>query len=287
MQAGEILEPLNTVLKEQLNHTKILQVDETPVKILQNNIRGYMWGYHSLQPENRFIMFEYNDSRSGKVVTDNLQDYQGILQSDGYGGYNNLRAKDSIISIGCWAHCRRYFADVVKISGSSGKAHEVMKWISKLYQIESEAREQKLDFAQRKKLRQVQAPPILEKIHELLTKSIAMPKGSLGKAIAYALNHWEYLIRYVDYGEAQIDNNLIENQIRPFAVSRKNWMFIGNARAAHTAAFFYSLIHTCKLNNINPKKYLIYILYQAGKLRRNEIDPKLLLPQFIDKTLLP
>jgi transposase len=81
-------------------------------------------------------------------------------------------------------------------------------------------------------------------------------------------------------------NNLIENQIRPFAVSKKNWMFIGNARAAKTAAFFYSLIHSCKLNNVNPKNYLIYVLYQAGNIRRHEVDPRSLLPQFIDKALL-
>jgi transposase len=249
LQAGEALEPLSVVLKEQLNHTNILQADETPVKVLQNNIRGYMWGYHSLQPENRFILFEYNDSRSGKVVSDDLKNYQGILQTDGYSGYNNLRSKDDIISIGCWAHCRRYFADVVKISGSAGKAHEVMKWISKLYQIESKAREQGLDFAARKKLRQIQAPPILQKIHELLTKSISMPKGALGKAIAYALNHWEYLVRYVDYGEAEIGR--VENWRVGFRILVKSLHAF--ARCSHSILLGYvssprSSNRTCATN---------------------------------------
>lgn len=93
------------------------------------------------------------------------------------------------------------------------------------------------------------------------------------------------MISKIRNGEAEIDNNLIENQIRPFVVSRKNWLFIGNKKAAKTAALFYSLIQTCKLNDINPKKYLIYVLYQAGR-RRHEVDPKYLLPQFIDKNLL-
>ena len=161
-----------------------------------------MWGYHGLEPDNRFIWFEYNESRSGKVASDNLKNYTGILQTDGYGGYNNLRVKSDIISIGCWTHCRRYFTDVIKISSSNGKAYEVVKWIEKLYQIEDYAREQHLSFTERRELRQTQAPPIIQKIHELLTKSTSPPKSALGRAITYALNQWEYLIRYVDHGEA-------------------------------------------------------------------------------------
>jgi len=286
MQAGEVLLPLKDTLKKQLNNTGVLQADETPVKVLQENIHGYMWAYHSCKPDNRFIIFEYNDSRSGKVASDALKDYQGILQSDGYSGYNGMRARDDVISLGCWAHCRRHFADVVKISSSAGKAHEVMKWISKLYQIESQAKEQGFNFAVRKKMRQEQAPPILQKIHYLITQSTPPSKSALGKAITYALNQWKYLTKYVDYGEAEIDNNLIENQIRPFALGRKNWMFIGNEKSAQTAAFFYSLIQTCRMNNIDARKYLIYVLTQAGNMRRGEVNPSNLLPQFIDKTLL-
>jgi len=286
MESGKILEPLNIALRKELNYTNILQADETPVKVLEDKKRGYMWGYHSLQPENRFILFEYNESRGSHVVNNTLDNYQGILQTDGYSGYNKLRSKSGIVSFGCWAHCRRNFADVVKLSNKSGKSHEVIKWISKLYQIEKEAREDKLDFVARKELRQAHAPPVLDKIYELFTKSNALPKGCLGKAITYGLNNWDYLKRYVDHGEAEIDNNLIENQIRPFAVSKRNWLFIGNQKAAETAAFFYSLIHSCKLNDIHPKKYLVYVLYQAGKLRRSEVEPKSLLPQFVDKDLL-
>ena len=242
LQSGEVVAPLGIALKDQINNTRVLQADETPVKVLENNIRGYMWGYHSLQPNNRFVLFEYNDSRSGKVASYNLEKYSGILQTDGYSGYNELRSRSNVISIGCWAHCRRYFTDVIKISSSNGKAHEVVKWISKLYQIESTAREQDLSFAARRELRQTQAPPILRKIHELLTNTVPPPKSALGKAISYALNHWEYLTRYLEYGEAEIDNNLMENLIRPFAVGKKNWLFLGNVEAAKTAALFYSLL---------------------------------------------
>lgn len=286
MQAGEVLLPIEEALKAQLSHTKILQADETPVKVLEKDIKGYMWAYHSLEPKNKFIIFEYNDSRSGKVASDALVNYKGILQTDGYGGYNQLRLKPDVINIGCWAHCRRNFADVIKISNKAGKAHEVMKWITKLYQIESEARDRNMGFAERKKLREQQAPPLLEKIHHLLTVSTPLPKSALGKAITYSINQWKYLTRYIEYGEAEIDNNLVENKIRPFALGRRNWLFIGNQRSAQTAAFFYSLIQTCRLNNVDPRRYLIYVLNQAPKMRRNEVDPKMLLPQFIDRSLL-
>jgi len=286
MQAGEILEPLNIALWEQLNYTKLLQADETTVKVLLENIKGYMWCYHSFDPKNRFIIFEYNDSRSGAVVNNTLENYKGILQSDGYSGYNIMRSNPEVINIGCWAHCRRKFAEIVKMSSQTGKAHEMVSLIGKLYKIEDEAREQKLSFAVRKELRQEKAKPILEKINACLTKANAPPRSAIHTAITYALNQWKYLTRYIDYGEVEIDNNWVENQIRPFALGRKNWLFTGNKEAAATAAFFYSIIQTCRLNGINTCSYLIYILNQAGNMRRKTIDPKTLLPQFIDKKLL-
>jgi len=286
LQAGEVLEPLRSELKNQLNHIHVLQADETPVKVLQKKSKGYMWCYNSCDLINKFILFEYNNSRESQAVNNNLKDYQGILQTDGYSGYNTIGKKDNIIKLGCWAHCRRKFVEVVKIANTAGKAHEVVKWIGKLYQIESFAREQGLDFTARQKLRQTEAPPILQKIHELVSQSTPSSKSAIGKAMFYTINQWEELIRYVDHGEAEIDNNWVENQIRPFSLGRKNWMFIGNERAAKTAAFFYSILQTCRLNNIDARKYLIYVLLQAGKMRRGEINPKDLLPQFIDRALL-
>ena len=286
MQAGEVLEPLNIALWEQINYTKLLQADETTVKVLLENIKGYMWCYHSFEPTNRFVIFEYNDSRGGAVVNNTLENYQGILQSDGYSGYNTMRSKVDVVNIGCWAHCRRKFAEVVKMSSQTGKAHEMVSLIGKLYKIEDEARELKLNFAARRELRQEKAKPILEKIHACLAKANAPPQSAIHTAITYARNQWDYLIRYIDYGEVEIDNNWIENQIRPFALGRKNWLFTGNKEAAATAAFFYGIIQTCRLNGIDARSYLIYVLNQAGNMRRKAVDPKALLPQFIDKKLL-
>lgn len=286
MNAGTVLEPLKVVLRHELTQTTVLQADETTVKVLADDIKGYIWAYHSCVPENRFVVFEYNDSRGGKVVNDTLKDYQGILQSDGYSGYNGMRNKEGVIQLGCWAHCRRKFVEVVKLTNKTGTAHEMVGLIKKLYQIEEQARDDQIKFEARRELRQKAAKPILEKIYKCVTKAKPPPQSAIGKAITYTLNQWEYLNRYVDYGEAEIDNNWVENQIRPLALGRKNWLFFGNKKAADIATFFYSIIQTCKLNNIDTQKYLTYVLNQAGKMRRREVDPKNLLPQFIDKNLL-
>lgn len=286
MQSGEILGPLAVALWQELNHSKVLQVDETTVKVLDINKKGYMWGYHSCDPENRFVIFEYNQSRSAEVVNNRLSEYKGILQTDGYQGYNGMRAKNGVVNIGCWVHSRRKFADAVKITQKAGKSHEALGRIKKLYNIEARAKD--LSFADRKALRQKEAKPILDKMHTWLQLSLnqAPPGSVLGKALGYALNQWQYLYEYINHGEVEIDNNWMENQIRPFALGRKNWLFAGNQRGADVAALFFSLIQTCKLNNINARVYLAYVLNQTGKLRRGEVDARSLLPQFIDTKLL-
>lgn len=286
MQSGEILSPIEEALWQQINHSSCLQADETPVKVLKKDSKGYMWCYHSCTPDNRFVIFEYSENRSGTVVEKRLSDYKGILQSDGYSGYNGLRAENRIINLGCFAHCRRKFAEIIKTTKNKGKAHEALSYIRKLYTIESDAKD--LGFESRKKLRQEKAKPILDKMHKWLQKSqtTVPPQSSLGKAISYALNQWPYLYEYINHGEAEIDNNWCENQIRPFALGRKNWLFAGNARGARVAALIYSLIQSCKLNNINARQYLNYIFKKTHELRRGEIDAVSLLPQFIDTKLL-
>lgn len=286
LQSGRLLEPLEEALKSQLNNVNLLQADETTVKVLNPDIKGYMWIYHSYAVTNKFVLFEYNDSRSSNVVNTTLENFSGILQTDGYGGYAGIGRKASVIHIGCWAHCRRKFIEVVKLSEVKGKAYNIVELIKKLYKVESEATEQNLSYEARKILRQEKSKPVLADIYVLLSQITASSGSALGKAVGYALNQWEYLTRYIDYGAAEIDNNWAENQIRPFALGRKNWLFIGNKDSAKVASFFYSIIHTCRLNNVDPRKYLIYVLSNAGKIRRKEIDPNAVLPQFINPKLL-
>jgi transposase len=294
MKAGRMLEPLGDTLWQQIEKTKVLQTDETPVLVLSNNKKGYMWVYHGCDPGNLFVIFEYANSRGGKVVNARLDNYRGILQTDGYSGYNVMRGKEGVVNIGCWAHARRKFKEITKISKTKGKAHEGLEYIDNLYHIETEVKKAYSDkyddlyFKTRHELRQKKARIILDDFKGWLDKTIAgvPPKSALGAAILYTLNQWPYLYEYINHGEVEIDNNWVENEIRPFALGRKNWLFIGNEGSAAISARYYSLIQTCILNNINPRKYLNYVFGQAHKMRREEIDPKKLLPQFIDRNLL-
>ena len=286
MTSAKLLEKLGIALWQQLSHISELQMDETPVKILKPEKKGYMWLYHSYNPKNRFVIFDFALSRAQEVVDARLAHFKGLLQTDGYSGYNNQRKRQDIISIGCFDHCRRYFADVVKAAGNnkSGKAGQVLKLIAKLYEIEEEIKD--CSYEERHRIRQEKAKPKLEHLFGFLEKIYAPPKTLLHKAVAYALNQKPFLRAYLDHGNAQISNCLIENLIRPFALGRRNWLFVGNEISAKRAGLLYSLIQTCLINSIEPRLYLQYVLNQVHRLRRNEVDPVSLLPQFIDRTLL-
>ena len=286
MGAAEVLAPLGEAVREQLPKVHVLQADETKVQLLKPDKSGYMWGYHSCDPGNRFILFEFNLSRSAEVVNTRLEEFTGILQTDGYSGYSALRKKSEIISLGCWDHARRKFTDVIKVTGNKkeGKALGIISLINQLYKVEQETKEMK--FVERGAYRQEKAKPVLDKIEQRLKEINAPPKSLLGEAVTYALNQWSYLIEYVNHGEAEISNCWIENQIRPFALGRRNWLFAGNPESANKAALLYSLIQSCKLNDINARVYLEYVLNQVHRMRRGEVEPEKLLPQFIDKNLL-
>jgi transposase len=279
----EVLSPLVKAMWEQLKDTRVLQADDTRVKMLATNKQGFMWCYRGCDPDKTFVIFSYNGSRTGTVPSEHLKDFKGILQTDGYSGFNELRTKPCIISVGCFAHCRRKFVEVIKVSGNAtGKANEAVKTIERLYEIEREAKG--LSFSERHSLRQEKAKPILEGFKQwLITSSEKVgEKSKLSQAIHYALNQWDYLSAYINHGEVEIDNNWCENQIRPFALGRKNWLFVGNQRGADAAALFYSLIQSCILNNIEPRKYFNYMLKHVKEMRIGTIEAKNLLPQNID-----
>lgn len=285
MQAAEALLPLHEASKKQLANVHMLQADETKIKTIKPNKEGYFWGYHSCDPENRFILFEYSPSRAALVPNKMLKEFSGILQTDGYSGYNDLREKSSVINIGCWDHARRKFTDVIKVADKAklGVASQLLLLINQLYDIEREAKE--WAFPDRKEHRQEKAKPILELIYEQILNISAPPKSLLGIAITYLINQKPYLINYVDHGEAPISNILIENQIRPFALGRRNWLFSGTPESANKAAILYGTIQSCHLNNINARAYLEYVLYHAHAMRRGDVSATSLLPQFIDKSI--
>ena len=290
MQAGVALNPMGLALQREIKQACYLQVDETPVKVLSTDKKGYMWCYLSPLPERKLIQFRFHLSREALVVNTELEDFAGLLQSDGYGGYNQLRKKPKIIAFGCLAHARRKFAEIIKIATpkSASKAQEALHYFVQLYRIEHQAKALKMDADGRMQLRQQEALPLLNQFFQWLcqTQRQVPPESKIGKAIGYTLNQWCYLIKYVDHGQVEADTNGVENQIRPFAIGRRNWLFVAHEESAQIGALFYSLIQSAKLNDINPRVYLHYLLTQTHALRKKEVDPCELLPHRIPRVTL-
>lgn len=286
MGAADVLSPLGEALWKQISLSKYLQADETRVKILKPDKKGYMWVYQGLDSGNRFVMFEFDLTRAASVPDNRLKDFTGLLQTDGYSGYVNLGKREDVIHMGCWDHARRKFVDADKVCAAkgSGMAAQFITLINKLYKIEREIKDASNE--RRYQARQEKAKPILNALFDKAKKINALPKSTLGTAITYLKNNEPQLHRYIDHSNAQISNCLTENIIRPFAIGRKNWLFVGNEASANKSALLYSLIQTCKINKINVRAYLTYVLNQAHAMRRGEIDPTTLLPQFINSEIL-
>lgn len=286
MRAAETLEPLRVALKAQIPSVHVIQADETKVQTLKPSRQGYLWGYHSCDAGNRFVLFEFASGRGAVFPNAMLRDFTGILQTDGYAGYNDLRKKEEVIPIGCWDHVRRKFMEVVKALDKerTGRAAKLLIPINQLYAIEREARE--MDPDQRRLYREERSAPILDAIRADFETINAPPKSLLGQAVTHIKNQWPYLTEYIHHGNVPISNVWMENHIRPFVLGRRNWMFTGTPESANKAALLYSLILSCRMNSVDPRKYLEYVLSQANALRREEVSATALLPQFIDKTLL-
>lgn len=286
MRAAECLAPFDEAMRNQIPLVHVLQADETKVKTIKPSKEGYLWGYHGCDPGNRFILFEYSPSRAALTPNTTLKDFKGILQTDGYSGYNEQRAKTTVTGVGCWDHCRRKFMDVIKVADKTktGKAAGMILLINKLYDYEREAKD--MSVAKRKEHRQTYAKPMLDRIYQHAASINAPPKSLLGIAVTYLTNQWTYLVEYINHGNVPISNCWIENQIRPFAVGRRNWLFTGTPESAKKAALLYSLIQSCRMNDIDPRQYLEYVLNHANAMRRGDISPTSLLPQFINKSKL-
>jgi transposase len=291
IKVAEQCRPLLSLLQQGLLSGPLINIDETPVQVLDepgraNTTKSYMWVFRGGPIGQQVLIFQYHPTRSGKVALEFLAEYEGYIQTDGYSGYDELAGQSGIIHVGCWTHARRNFVDVLKTMGKKkkGNAPVALSYIGKLYQIEREAREKELSPDEIYQLRQKRSKPILEEFKKWLTEKYPQtpPRGLLGKAISYCLNRWESLERYLEDGHIQIDNNLIENAIRPFALGRKNWLFSGNPRGAKASAALYSLIETAKMNGLDPYWYLRF-LFEKLPLAKTQEDYKALLPHYIDK----
>ena len=284
MGSGEGLLKVHDALWVILKN-RYLQVDETPVKVLETNKKGYVWAYFAPNVGKGLVAFEFSEARLGSIATERLNTFNGLLQTDGYSGYKALRDREGIVGFGCLSHARRKFSEVVKVSKNKvGIAQEMIDRMKPLYALEARMRDAALNHRTRKRLRQKSARPILKDIHAWLraVKPQVPPKSKLGKAIQYTLNQWPYLIAYLNHGMAEIDTNYVENKIREIALGKKNWLFFGNKDCGNIHALFYSLIISAVINELNPRVYIHYLLTKIHDLRRGTIDPITLLPDRID-----
>jgi transposase len=269
MQAAVACQPLLNLLQDEVLSSHYINIDETSLQVLHEpgrkaTTKSYMWIFRRGDPDRPVLIYQYHPTRSGDVVKAFLRDFKGYVQTDGYVAYNFLDDEKDIHHIGCWAHCRRGFNDVIKAQGKNrkiGAADEAMKYIKKLYRLEKNARESKYSAEETYQMRQEKAKPILEDFKKWLSKKSLQtpPKGLLGKAVSYALNQWHRLEGYIEDGNLTIDNNLAENSIRPFVIGRKNWLFSGTPEGAEASALLYSLIETAKANKLEPYAYLRHI----------------------------
>lgn len=284
MAAFEVCLPMRAALLDYLIASNYLQADETTMQVMdepnrKNTSTSYMWVYRNHPIDKKVILFDYQQTRKAQWPKQLLKDFKGYLQTDGYKGYDWVDDHPDIIHLGCWAHARRPFAKLVKLAKTTGKSHQAVAYIKKLYLIEQHARNNHYTAEQRYALRLQQAKPILEQIKIWLDKTIktTAPQSELGKGLDYIHLRWGELTAYLLDGSLEIDNNLIENLIRPFALGRKNWLVAGSPRGAYASALFYSLIATAKANRFNPFDYLKTLFENIRSCKTAE-DYRALLP---------
>lgn len=268
-------------LREILLQQSVIQADETTLKVIgEEKTTCYMWLYccgkdsPNDSPIPNIVLYDYQNSRRGQCAADFLEDYSGYLQVDGYQGY----AKTLAILVACMAHARRKFveAETAQPKGKTGKANWALNHIQKLYRIETKIKDETPE--EKYRIRQAEALPLLTQFKDWLDKSAlhVPPKTALGKAISYSLNQWPKLIRYIEDGNLNIDNNRAERAIKPFVIGRKNWLFSNTVNGANASATLYSLIETAKANGLVPFDYLNYLLNEIPILQPGDTIDHLL-----------
>lgn len=273
--AVQLLEPLYEVLRQKVLKTDYLMADETPIPVQTKDKpgathKGYHWVYYN--PLSKTVLFDYQKSRGREGPDGLLKNFAGYLQTDGYKSYNNLSNKAYITQLACWAHARRYFEQA--LDNDQSRSEKALGWIRSLYAIERLAKDQNLQADQIRDLRQSKSKPVLEELEKWLREEATkvLPQSAIGKAIAYTFKLWQRLTRYIEDGRLNIDNNLIENSIRPVALGRKNYMFAGSHDAAQRAAMMYSFFASCKINGIEPFNWLKETLTKIADHPANRLE---------------
>ncbi|MBK8298588.1 MAG: IS66 family transposase [Saprospiraceae bacterium] len=262
-----VLEPIYNAHKKEILSNGYLQTDESYIEVQSDEVegkchKGYMWV--SRDPQNNLVLFTYQEGRSGESLINHIHGFKGKLQADGYGAYEKYKDNPDFILFSCWAHARRYFEQA--LDNDKERSEFIITQIQILYEIEKSAKEHNLTNEDRQKWRHKYAAPVLNTIKEYLDKNaeLILPASAIGKAFGYTIKRWDKLVAYTIHGEVEIDNNLVENSIRPLELGRKNYLFAGSHESAQRSAVVYSLLGTCKLHSINPYVWLTDV-YQRIK----------------------
>ena len=295
MKVAVACQPVLSLLHQEIRSGPLINIDETTVQVLHEpdraaTTKSYMWVCRGGAPENPGVFFHYAPSRSSEVAKALLKGYSGVVQSDGYSGYDFLDHITEIHHGVCLAHARRKFTDAQKARGKNKKPGSIdvaLGYIRKIYAIESEAKRKGISGDQLLRLRKEKSKPAFDDFFKWLSKKSlqVVPKSLLGKAVNYTLGQWVRLLVFLDHPNMTPDNNLAENAIRPFVIGRKNWLFAGTPDGAKASAGLYSLIETAKANKLEPYKYLRY-LFEKIPFSESEKDFRALLPMNLEQEQL-
>jgi len=258
-------------IKQKVLESDYLQADETTIKVLDplkksGKHQGYLWGYHA--PLEKLVLMEYGEGRAADYPDILLGEFQGILQTDAFIGYDKLlKSKSRIRHIGCWAHTRRNFFK--SLESDKKRATVALDMIRELYAVEAMIRNNKTSSQETLRLRTEYSIPMLDKINQWaqLQEKELNPKALIAMACRYLLKRWDKLTYYTTDPRIQIDNNQLENRFRPVALGRKNWLFAGNHQSAERSGIIYSILESCVLNNVEPFAYIKDVLTRLPDLQ--------------------
>src|SRR5512145_1173201 len=283
MIAAEKCRVVYDMMIEKIRESEIINMDETRVQVLKEDGKtaeslSYMWVMKAGKENKKLTVFHYEPSRNSKTPEKLLDGFKGYLQTDGYEGYLRAVEKYNLVHVGCMAHVRRKFIDAHKANKESKTAKNGVLFINRIYSIENKLRKKDLQPEEFIRQRKDEMLPLLDDFKKWLddiSKTI-LPSSDPGKAVHYALNQWNKVVRFLDHHDLTPDNNTVENAIRPFAVGRKNWLFSNTPRGANSSAVMYSLVESAKNNNLIVYTYLRYLFTKLSEAKSPEDIEKLL-----------
>jgi transposase len=267
MQCAELLEDLyQRMIRKVLDGGHVFTDDTTlPLQnhdpLRRSTIKAKLWVYARHGRGHRpLVTYAFSRSRSQDAPQQFLKCYRGHLQADAFPGYDALYEDGKILEVACVVHARRKFVQAAELLKAPSRAHEAIRFFKALFRIEREIA--LLTDEERYQERQRRSVPILQDFKTWLDRqaNAVLPKSALGEAVGYTLRHWEALCRYTEAGHLEASNNFAERCMRSVAVGRKAFLFVGSERAGHAAAIYYSIVESCKVNNVNPLSYLTYVL---------------------------